>query len=156
MTKPFNSKELQVRISKLLSQREELRKKYAHITQLKPSEINVESIDQVFIKKVLDTIEKHIEDELFNVEILASEVFMSVSQLNRKLGALINQSSGKLIRSLRLQRAADLLKQNSGSIAEICYQVGFSDQANFTRAFKKQFGNSPSAYKKSIQSNLST
>jgi len=150
LTKPFNSKELQVRISKLLYQREELRKKYAHITQLKPSEINVESIDQVFIKKVLETIEKHIEDELFNVEILASEVFMSVSQLNRKLGALTNQSSGKLIRSLRLQRAADLLKQNSGSIAEICYQVGFSDQANFTRAFKKQFGNSPSVYKKNI------
>ncbi len=148
LTKPFNSKELQVRISKLLYQREQLRKKYSHITQLKPSEIDVQSIDQVFIKKVLVTIESHIEDEIFSVEILASEANMSVSQLNRKLGALINQPAGKLIRSMRLQRAADLLKQNSGTIAEICYQVGFSDQANFTRAFKKQFGDSPSVYKK--------
>ena len=154
LTKPFNAKELGVRISKLLYQREQLRKKYGHITQLKPSEINVQSIDQVFIKKVLDVIEQNIETEIFGVETLASKVNMSVSQLNRKLGAIISQSSGKLIRSMRLQRAADLLKHNSGTIAEICYQVGFSDQANFTRAFKKQFGKSPSAYKRSINQTL--
>lgn len=148
LTKPFNAKELHVRISKLLHQRELLRKKYGNITQLKPSEIIVESIDEIFIKKILDVIDLNIEEEFFGVENLASKVNMSVSQLNRKLGALLNQSAGKLIRSMRLQRAADLLRQNSGTIAEICYQVGFSDQANFTRAFKKQFGESPSIYKK--------
>ena len=72
---------------------------------------------------------------------------MSVSQLNRKLNALVDQPAGQLIRSLRLQRAADLLKQNAGSVAEICYKVGFNDQAYFSRAFKKQFGYSPSDYK---------
>jgi len=72
---------------------------------------------------------------------------MSVSQLNRKLNALVDQPAGQLIRSLRLQRAADLLKQNAGSVAESCYKVGFNDQAYFSRVFKKQFGCSPSEYK---------
>ena len=65
---------------------------------------------------------------------------MSVSQLNRKLNALVNQPAGQLIRSLRLQRAADLLKLNSGNVAEICYKVGFNDQAYFSRAFKNSLG----------------
>ena len=80
------------------------------------------------------------ENENFALETLAAEVNMSVSQLNRKLNALIEQPPGHLIRSLRLQRSADLLKQNAGNVAEICYKVGFGDQANFSKAFKKQFG----------------
>ena len=84
----------------------------------------------------------------FGVEKLADEMNMSISQLNRKLNALVDQPPGQLIRSLRLQRAADLLKQNAGTVAEICYKVGFNDQAYFSRAFKKQFGCSPSDYKK--------
>jgi AraC-like DNA-binding protein len=71
---------------------------------------------------------------------------MSVSQLNRKLNALVNQPAGQLMRSLRLQRAADLLKQKAGTIAEICYQLDFNDPAYFSRAFKKQFGCSPTEY----------
>ncbi|MCB0300825.1 MAG: helix-turn-helix transcriptional regulator, partial [Calditrichaeota bacterium] len=50
------------------------------------------------------------------------------------------------IRSQRLQRAAELLLQNAGNVAEIAYRVGFSDQAHFTRSFKKQFGCPPTKY----------
>jgi AraC-like DNA-binding protein len=89
------------------------------------------------------------EDENFSVVPLAKNVNMSVSQLNRKLGALIDQPAGKLIRSMRLNRAADLIRKNGGTIAEICYKSGFSDQANFTRAFRKQFNASPSEFKTS-------
>ena len=62
----------------------------------------------------------------------------------------------QLIRSLRLQRAADLLAKKSGTVAEICYAVGFGEQANFSRAFKKQFGCSPSEYQKTHQKKLTT
>ncbi|RMH95859.1 MAG: AraC family transcriptional regulator [Calditrichaeota bacterium] len=92
--------------------------------------------------------EENLGDENFNVPELAKLVGMSVSQLNRKLRALLDQPAGQLIRSMRLQRAADLLKQNAGTVAEICYQVGFGDQANFTRAFKKQFGVAPGGFRR--------
>ena len=148
LTKPFSAKELKVRVKNLIYQRQQLRKRFSKATVLKPSEVSVISVDQVFLEKTIKVIETNFEDEQFAVERLADEMNMSVSQLNRKLNALVDQPPGQLIRSLRLQRAADLLKQNTGTVAEICYKVGFNDQAYFSRAFKKQFGCSPSDYKK--------
>jgi signal transduction histidine kinase/ligand-binding sensor domain-containing protein/DNA-binding response OmpR family regulator len=147
LTKPFSAKELKATVKNLIYQREQLRKRFSSATIIKPSEVTSVSVDQEFLMKTFKIIEAHFEDEQFSVEKLAEEVSMSISQLNRKLNALINQPAGQLIRSLRLQRAADLLKQNAGSVAEICYMLGFSDQAYFSRAFKKQFGSSPSEYK---------
>lgn len=148
LTKPFSAKELKVRVKNLIIQREKLRKRFSTSTVIKPSDVSAVSIDQEFLQKVILAIENKFEEVKFSVEDLADEVCMSVSQLNRKLNALISQPAGQFIRSLRLQRAADLLKKNSGTVAEICYKVGFNDQAYFSRAFKKQFGISPTDYKK--------
>jgi len=148
ITKPFSSKELKVRIKNLIYQREMMKKRFSKSTVIKPSEVSAVSADQTFLEKTIKTIENHFENEHFGVENLADEMNMSTSQLSRKLNALIDQPAGQLIRSLRLQRAADLLKNNAGSIAEICYKTGFNDQAYFSRVFKKQFGCSPSEYKK--------
>lgn len=148
LVKPFNARELKVRIKNLIQQRQKLRKRFKEATIIKPSEVTVTPIDQLFLENVISTIEKKFSNEDFNVEALADSVHMSASQINRKLGALIDQSGGQFIRSMRLQRAADLLKQNAGTVAEICYEVGFSEQSTFTRAFKKQFGLSPREYRK--------
>ena len=147
LIKPFNKKELLVRINNLISLRKQLREKFSKATILKPNDFDGPSVDQQFLKKVLDLIEEKMADELFAVPNIAEKVNMSEAQLNRKLNAIIGQPPGQLIRSMRLQRAADMLKQDAGNIAEICYQVGFSDQANFTRSFKKQFGVAPTQYK---------
>jgi len=148
LTKPFSARELKVRVKNLIYQRKELRKRFSKTAIIKPSDVSTISIDQVFLEKAIKTIETSFEDEQFGVDRLAEQMNMSVSQLNRKLNALIDQAPGHLIRSLRLQRAMELLKHNRGTIAEICYKVGFNDQAYFSRAFKKQFGASPSDYKK--------
>jgi len=73
---------------------------------------------------------------------------MSMRTLSRKLNSLIDQSPSNFIRLMRLNRAAELLKKKVGNIAEVAYQVGFSDQAHFTRSFKKEFDLSPSDYAK--------
>ena len=148
LTKPFSAKELRVRVKNLIHLRKQLRKRFSTSTIIKPTHVTSVSVDQEFLQKVLKTIEINFEDEQFGVEKLADHVNMSVSQLSRKLNALVDQPPGQLIRSLRLQRAADLLKQNAGTVAEICYKVGFNDQAYFSRAFKKQFGSSPTDFKK--------
>ena len=144
--KPFSSRELKVRVRTLIDQRTLLRKCFSMSSLIKPSKVTHKSLDQVFLEKVVKIIESHFEDPLYSIESLAGEVNMSVSQLNRKLNALIDQPAGQLMRSLCLQRAAELLKNKTGTIAEICYQLGFNDQAYFSRAFKKQFGCSPSEY----------
>ncbi len=148
LTKPFSAKELKVQIKNLIIQRKELRKRFSKATIIKPSEVTTVSVDKEFLERTIKIIETHFEDEQFSVDKLAEEVNMSTSQLNRKLNALVDQPAGQLMRSLRLQRAADLLKQNAGTVTEICYKVGFNDQAYFSRAFKKQFGHSPMEHKK--------
>ncbi len=148
LIKPFDARELQVRIRNLIQLRRQLKERFSTATVIRPKDVSAVSADQKFLQRILDIIEAQMGDDSFNVEVLARQANMSEPQLNRKLNALINQPPGKLIRSLRLQRAADLLQQGAGNVAEIAYEVGFTDQANFTRSFKKQFGVTPSKYKK--------
>jgi two-component system, sensor histidine kinase ChiS len=147
LTKPFSARELKVRVKNLIEQRKQLRKRFSKASIIKPSEVTAISVDQAFLEKTIKMIEYHFDKPQFSNEMLAETMNMSISQLNRKLNALVGQPAGQLIRSMRLQRAADLLEQKAGTIAEICYEMGFSDQAYFSRAFKKQFGCSPSEYK---------
>lgn len=144
MIKPFNSRELVIRINGLITTRDRIKSKFSDKLVIRPEEITVTSRDQVFIKNLLAIIERHIPDEHFTVEILAKEVHMSVSQINRKLKGIINQTPQHLIRSLRMQRAIDLLKKNAGTISEISYQVGYEDPGYFSKVFKNHFGCLPS------------
>jgi AraC-like DNA-binding protein len=113
---------------------------------IQKSSDNPISEDEVFLERIIRIIEANIEEKSITPDSLASEANMSVSQLNRKLNALIGQPSGRLIRELRLQRAVHLLENKSGTIAQVCYQLGYNDQAYFSRAFKKQYGCSPGKY----------
>lgn len=119
-----------------------------HIYFMKPSENNAESFDHQFLQNALKTIETNLNNHEFNLESLAMKMNMSVSTLNRKLNKIIHKPAGLLTRSQRLQTAAKLLEKNAGTIAEICYQVGFNDPAYFSRAFKKEFGCCPTCYRK--------
>jgi CheY-like chemotaxis protein/AraC-like DNA-binding protein/two-component sensor histidine kinase len=146
LIKPFSTRELQVRVNNLIKLRRLLKEKYHEISAINPSEIEAKPIDQEFLDKVFRNIKDHIEDPSFSVSILAGEVGMSVSQLNRKLNGLIDQSAGKLIRSTKLDYASQLLKNKAGNISEIAYRIGFSDTPSFTHSFKEKFGCSPSEY----------
>lgn len=144
LTKPFSSQELLVRVKNLIEIRQRLRKKFSNILQIKPKEIATNSIDKQFLEKAVGIVEKYMSDERFTVLTLSNEMNLSHSQLHRKLKALVNQSAIQFIRSLRMQRALELIKNNTGNIAEISYQVGFSDPSYFTKTFSKYFGYLPS------------
>ncbi|MFZ5518917.1 MAG: two-component regulator propeller domain-containing protein [Candidatus Zhuqueibacterota bacterium] len=146
LTKPFEAAELLARVENLIALRRKLRERWKQTVLLKPGEIAATPIDQAFLEKALAVAEAHLSVEDFSIEDFAGQVGMSRSQLHRKLHALTNQSASLFLRSVRLQRAAQLLKQRAGTIAEITYRVGFSSQAYFTRCFREQFGCSPKEY----------
>lgn len=148
LTKPFNSEELNIRVNKLIELRKRLRAKFSGRLVIKPSEITVTSLDQDFMKKLMDLTEKHLGNAKFSITQLSEEMNISVSQLNRKLKALIDQSPQKFIRSVRMQRALELLKTGNGNISEISWKVGFEDPGYFTRVFKNHFGCLPSEREK--------
>jgi len=148
LTKPFDWKELETRVQNLVEGRKRLRERFSRISLRMPSEIAVTSIDETFMMKVMASIERSMGDETFSVENLARDVAMSYSQLHRKLTALLNQSPNQLIRSMRLQRAKDLIERDAGTISEIAYTVGFGSPAYLTKCFHEHFGIVPSQVKR--------
>ncbi|MGH7450767.1 MAG: response regulator transcription factor [bacterium] len=147
LIKPFDAQELQVRIKNLIALRRKLQEKFKRQMVLRPSEISITSFDEAFLKKVVALVEAHLEDESFSPDDLAAEVGMSRAQFYRKMRALTGQPAGLFIRSIRRQRAADLLKQGDGTVTEIAYKVGFSSQPYFSKCFQEHFGMSPKEYK---------
>jgi len=143
LTKPFDAKELLARLQNLVNQRKILRKKFAGSIQLKPSEVSVKSIEEVFLTNVMEEIEKNMGEEEFTVEELAKKIAMSRSQLHRKLVAVIGQSPSDLIRQTRLLRAKELLQKRSATPSEVAFKVGFSSHTYFSKCFKEEFGISP-------------
>jgi signal transduction histidine kinase/DNA-binding response OmpR family regulator len=147
LTKPFDAKELLVRIQNLINGRKLLRKKFAVEILLKPSEISANSMDDIFLNKVMQAIEKNMSEEEFGVEELAKEVAMSRSQLHRKLVALTGQSPSEVLRNTRLLRAKELLQKKAATPSEVAYKVGFNSHTYFSKCFKEEFGVSPSDVK---------
>ena len=90
--------------------------------------------------------EKHLTDPNFSAEAFAREMAMSRANLNRKLRGLLGQRTSEFIRAMRLKRAAELLRQKSGSVSEIAYQAGFNHLSYFARCFKEQYGQLPHEY----------
>ncbi|MEM9834375.1 MAG: ATP-binding protein, partial [Bacteroidota bacterium] len=149
LTKPFEVEELHDRLKNLLEQRSRLKEKYSREIKLNPHEVTVNDRDGLFLERSLRLVEENISDPEFGVEQLQREVGMSSTQLHRKLKALVDQSPGKFIRDIRLQRAAQLLEQNDSQVAEVAYNVGFNHLSYFAKCFKEKFGVSPSEYVKS-------
>ncbi|MGM9511726.1 hybrid sensor histidine kinase/response regulator transcription factor [Larkinella sp. GY13] len=143
VTKPFNLEVLLSRISNLIQNRRLLRSRYRRMLTIEPVNYQIESAEEVFLQKVMTLINAHVADPDLAVLRLERELGMSNTQLYRKLKALTGKGGNDLIRSVRLQRAAQLLQSGGHQVAEVAYAVGFSDPNYFTRAFKKEFGQSP-------------
>jgi signal transduction histidine kinase/DNA-binding response OmpR family regulator/ligand-binding sensor domain-containing protein len=161
LEKPFNVDELKLRVRKLLDQRMILQKAYASKLGVHTfvnektnkeektsyDDIVVPQLENEFVKKVTLEIEAHLSDESFSVEQLARSLFMSYSQVQRKLNALIGMSPNHFIRHLRLQKAKELLSTTDETILNISSDCGFSDPSYFAKVFKQEFGVGPQEWR---------
>lgn len=167
LEKPFNKEELLVRIQKLLEMRKYLQQYYlrkAGIENPQPGEsagasaeaetmeedqspllpsIAEEETENAFVVKVREAVEANLTDTSFHVEKLCRLVFMSHSQLHRKLDALTGCSPNKFIRIIRLKKATELLKDPANNIASVSLDCGYGDPGYFARVFKKEYGMTP-------------
>lgn len=143
--KPFSHDVLRLKIKNLLSVRE------SKITTNKPG---ISVIDQVncypdererkFLDKVCKTIESNISNGDFRVEDMVRELFVSRTQLHRKITALTGKSASCFVRDYRLDKARVMLQSGNFTISEVLYSVGFNSPSYFTKMYKKRFGELPS------------
>jgi DNA-binding response OmpR family regulator len=154
ITKPFDYKELLIRIKNLIDQRKKLKEKFSKDINTKAEIFSENSSDREFIQKTIDVIEKNIHNEKFDSEALAKELYVSRSQLNRKLHIITGQGPGEFIRIYKLKRGAQMIMENKLSITQIAYEVGFGSPAQFTRAFQKYFKYLPSEFHKQFETKI--
>jgi len=157
ITKPFNEEILLVKAENLLSNRKRMKEHLLKQVEssipekvfqdIHPSELHIENPDEKFIKKALDITEMHISEVEYGVTMLAREIGMESSTLYKKMMALIDMSPGEFIRDIRMKRAAQLIRQEQVSIAEVSYMIGYDNPKYFSKIFKKHFGSSPSDYR---------
>jgi signal transduction histidine kinase/ligand-binding sensor domain-containing protein/DNA-binding response OmpR family regulator len=145
MTKPFNFEILLSKIRNLLTQQALSKKTYQKQVDVKPVETQVESVDDRFIRQLCLQIEKHISDSAYSVDQLSADMNMSRVGLYKKILPLTGKSPVEYIRYYRLQKARPLLESQL-SIAEVAYQVGFSNPKHFSKYFKQEFDILPSVY----------
>ena len=154
LTKPFDINELQVRIANLIKIRRSLQEKFGKEGfSLKPEENisasshtnaeKIRNIDHIFMKKIINIINEHISDTGFSSEDIGNEVGMSRSQVYRKVKALTGKPPNIYIRSIRLLKAKEMIKNGDGNISEIAYSIGFSSPIYFSKCFKEEFGYPP-------------
>jgi len=144
LTKPFDEKELLLRMKNLIDSRKKLWEHFKALDMLLVDDIEVNSIDDKFLQDVFSCIKNNLDNDQFSVEDIARSVGFSRSQLHRKLKALSNKSANQLVVEVRLNEAHRLLKQKAGSVSEIAYSVGYSNLSYFTKSFKEKFGMLPS------------
>ncbi len=145
--KPFNMAYLLVRFKNLMQQRERLRMKYQKHHELEPSEVTVTSLDEKFLSDLMELLENNMDNPELNVKNLSEKMGMSHTNMYRKIKALTGQTATEFIRTIRLKRAAQLLKNGQLNVTEVMYMVGFSHRSYFTQSFKAMYDVSPKEYK---------
>ena len=144
LTKPFSKVELFTRLDQLMLLRKNLMKRVQNDSYENLLKKQVEGAEASFLKKVIKQIHEHMNDHSFGSLQLASKLQFSESQVYRKLKAISGKSTAVFIRSVRLQRAKELILTTDKTISEISYDVGFNDPSWFSRVFKEEFGFTPS------------
>jgi signal transduction histidine kinase/ligand-binding sensor domain-containing protein/DNA-binding response OmpR family regulator len=148
LTKPFDQKELLVRIRNLIQQRRKLKELFIRELDItgQITSKDILSMDRQFLQKAKNIVEENMSDFDFNIENFAEKMCLSRVQLHRKLKALINRSASEFLRIIRLNHAAGLIRSKSGNITQITFEVGFNNLSYFSKCFKEQFGMLPSEY----------
>lgn len=150
LVKPFETRELLIRIRNLLEQRKRLREKYSKEIRIAAESITTNSIDNEFLKQAFGVTEKNFSNPDFNAEDLAIGLNMSLSKFRRKLLALTGESPGEFLRTFRLKKSAQMIIENKFSITQIALEVGFSSSSHFTKAFQQHFGCLPSEFNQKL------
>jgi len=146
LTKPFDLQELRVRVENLINLRVKLQEKFSKgefLSKRLPGK-KLKSIDEKFLARVIEVIEKHLSEEEFSIEECSFEIGMSRNHLYKKLKALVGKSPSQYVRTVKLHRAKEMIEEEKGNISEVAYSVGFSSPAYFSRCFKEEFGYPPS------------
>ncbi|WP_138140230.1 ATP-binding protein [Colwellia psychrerythraea] len=172
LSKPFNQHELLTRIQNLITNRQQLQKRYLQkfneerkaerksTSQQNVANLTQETVEQIsledkFLHKLEALIAKHYTEPELDISLLAKELAMSERQLQRKIKVILGTTPNNFIKEFRLKKAQALLTSGA-QIGRIALDVGFSSQTYFGRCFKESYHCTPKQYQQKMAQQNST
>lgn len=155
LSKPFDREELQVRVRNLIRQRQILLQKYTKnkaFERAQQSQMEEEIAlknrisDEQFMQRCHEVLMQHLGESGFDVERFAETMNVSSVQLRRKLKASTGQGVIEYLRNFRLERAAEMLANQTATVSEVAYKVGFESLSYFSKVFFEKYEKSPSEW----------
>ncbi|WP_035644312.1 two-component regulator propeller domain-containing protein [Flavobacterium sp. ASV13] len=144
IVKPFEPSLLKTVIENIIKSRLELKEKFSGEVESKVGLLTHSPIDEEFMEKITGLINDNLSEVELSTEFLCDKLGVSSSKLYRKIKELTDLAPNEFIRTIRLKKAAQLLKTKRYNVSEVTELVGFNDPLYFSRCFKKQFGFPPS------------
>lgn len=142
---PLSLDDMRRAISSFVQHRREQQHKFGN-TEAVLAKIDVQEVksaDEQLMDRIVSSVNRHLDDSDFSVELLCTEVGISRAHLHRKMKELTGMPVTEFIRNIRLEQAARLLREHKLNVSQVAYSVGFSSIGYFSTAFRKHFGVSP-------------
>ena len=147
LTKPFQMEILEARIRNLIDERQKRIAYFSKTVEVSPKEITITSMDQKLMTRIMECIEKNMDNAGYSVENLSADVGMHRMNLYRKIQSLTNMAPLEFMRTMRLKRAAQIIAGDPNlNVSEVAMMVGFNTTKYFSKYFKEMFGVTPSQY----------
>ena len=163
IVKPFEMRELDVRVRNLIASRRRLRDRLSTVgtsglgtgdsagkasaADAHAEGASASSVDPRYMERVRDAIQRGLADPDFGVGELADAVAQDRSHLFRRVKQVFGESPSDLIRRMRVDEGARLLTEGSATVTDVAYAVGFNSLSYFCRCFQQSYGVTPAAYR---------
>ena len=163
ITKPFSASYMLAKVGALIEQRRLLKARLLQqlipsenktIKALEPSSVNITSMDEEFINRLMECVDKHMSEENFTLAIFIQDMNMGRTVFCNKVKSILGVSPMDFVLDMRMKRASQLLSSHQFTVSEVAYKVGFSNPKYFSKIFKKHYGFAPSEFVKHKESEL--
>ncbi|WP_279186094.1 hybrid sensor histidine kinase/response regulator transcription factor [Parabacteroides goldsteinii] len=149
IVKPFHVSLLKARIKNILSLREKMKNLYGESLTLKQLGVEKPEEDNDFLNRYIEIVKANISNQELDVSVIYQALGMSRANFYRKVKAVTGLSPIELIKNIRLEAGAKLLKESNINVSEVAQHIGFSSRSYFARSFKAVYGMSPTEYQES-------
>lgn len=146
LCKPFDSEILLLKVRNILTYRRQVRKRFASGMEVESLDLKIESKDNVFMRTAIELMKAHYMDCEYGVDTFVRDMGYSKTLVNSKLHAIAGMAIGQFMKEFRLNQARAYISvaEQTVTVADVAYAVGFNDPKYFTKCFKELFGVLPS------------
>ena len=145
-SKPLSMDLLMLTIRNIFDQRQKLKERYSKDHYLEAKDLVHSTKDREFIDQLLTIIESQLTNPDLDVDYLCTQAGMSRTKLYQRIKSIMGQSIGEFVRTVRLRQAVRIMTEEDVLLTEVMYRVGIQTQSYFTKAFKKEYGKTPSQF----------